>query len=134
MLAERIYAYRLIALVAKRSINNNQSEIIMTDQSANTQDNAIPKTRWPNNKWLRLVIDVVIRILIASVGVAVGFWLALISTMGPAIKPDVGDGQLDMWIRMSMLGGGAILALGITIWSVWSIYRLITQAINEDAP
>lgn len=101
----------------------------MTDKSTNTQDNARSKSRWPNNKWLRLVIDVVIRIVIASVGVAVGFWLALISTMGPAIKPDVGDGQLDMWIRMSMLGGGAILALGITIWSVWSIYRLIKQAV-----
>lgn len=101
----------------------------MTDKSANTQDNARSKRRWPNNKWLRLVIDVVIRIVIASVGVAVGFWLALISTMGPTIKPDVGDGQLDMWIRMSMLGGGAILALGVTIWSVWSIYRLIKQAV-----
>ena len=103
----------------------------MTDKFANTQDNAIPKSRWPNNKWLGLIINVIVRIVIASIGVAVGFWLALISTMGPTIKPEVGYGQLDMWIRVSMLGGGAILALGITIWSIWSIYRLIMQAVDK---
>ena len=52
---------------------------------------------------------IILRIVGAGLALLFGFWLLLASNIGPAYLPNIMDGALDFWIRMTFLG----LGLGI---------------------
>lgn len=72
---------------------------------------------------LEIIAKTLLNIVISALLLGFGFWLAFASTMGPAYQPEVMNGALDMWIRFTMLGIGAIIWLVTPIWFVWSSVR-----------
>ena len=43
------------------------------------------------------------------------------SNMGPAYLPHIMDGELDFWIRMTLLGVGLGIWISIALWLLWLI-------------
>lgn len=64
-----------------------------------------------SNQGLVRILKGLLRLTLVGIGLSVGFWLILGSSMGAAYLPEVWAGQLDFWIRMAMLviGGMTIV-------------------------
>lgn len=80
---------------------------------------------------LKVVGKLIIRIATAGLLLAFGFWLILASSIGPAYLPEVRNGALDIWIRLSMLGTGAVIWIATVIWFVWILFRYVHQLIKR---
>lgn len=74
---------------------------------------------------LAAIGKLLLNLVITSMLLGLGFWLAFASTMGPTYLPEVRNGALDMWIRFAMLGTGATIWLVTPIWFLYSIVRYI---------
>ena len=81
---------------------------------------------------LTVIGELVIRILVAVLALAFGFWLLLASNMGAAYLPDVCDGCLDFWIRITLLGLGFTLWIIAAAWLVWPILGYIYRYIRHN--
>ena len=76
---------------------------------------------------LRIFGKIILRIVGAGLAMLFGFWLLLVSNMGPAYLPHIMDGVLDFWIRIMFLG------LGVSIWlitALWIIRLVLRYAIT----
>lgn len=94
-----------------------------------------PKTHSAVNKQHNLLIfigKVFVRILVAVLALASGFWLIMASNMGPAYLTNVCNGCLDFWIRMTLLGLGVIVWIITAAWLVWPILRYIYRCIRRN--
>ncbi|MBO1530861.1 hypothetical protein J3492_06490 [Psychrobacter sp. F1192] len=72
---------------------------------------------------LNVVGKIAMRVLAIGLALISGFWLVMASNMGPAYLPEVGDGCLDMWIRMTFLAVGLLIWFLTAIWLIWSMFR-----------
>jgi len=93
------------------------------------------KTPSAVNKQHNLLIfigKVFVRILVAVLALASGFWLIMASNMGPAYLTNVCNGCLDFWIRMTLLGLGVIVWIITAAWLVWPILRYIYHCIRRN--
>lgn len=72
---------------------------------------------------LIFISKIIIRIIIAWLALAFGFWLILASNMGPAYLPEVMNGALDIWIRFTMIGVAALIWIATPVWFFWSSAR-----------
>lgn len=75
---------------------------------------------------------VMIRILVAVLALAFGFWLILASNMGAAYLTNVCDGCFDFWMRMMLLGLGVTLWIIAASWLVWPILGYIYRYIRRN--
>lgn len=89
----------------------------MTKQAKKT---AIYRLKYPV---LAVIGKLLLNLIIISMLLGLGFWLAFASTMGPTYLPEVMDGALDMWIRFAMLGIGAIIWIVTPVWFLYSSVR-----------
>ena len=84
------------------------------------------QTRMDYQKY-RFILDilskVILNLLSAGLLLGFGFWLLMASNMGPAYLPNIMDGGLDMSIRVTLLGLGALVWLLTPIWFFWSTIR-----------
>ena len=95
------------------------------------QPNSLPTI----NKQHALLISigkVFVRILVAVLALASGFWLVMASNMGPAYLTNVCNGCLDFWIRMKLLGLGFIVWIITVAWLFWPILRYIYRCIRGN--
>ena len=88
---------------------------------------------------LDVIGKLLLNVAIAGSLLGIGFLLLLLSNIGPAYWPSIMDGELDMWLRLTMLGIGAIIWLVTPIWLIWSngvysyrVYKRI-KSINTSA-
>ncbi len=81
---------------------------------------------------LIFIAKIVIRILVVGLILAFGFWLVIASNMGSAYLPDVCNGCLDFWIRMTLLGFDFIIWITAVPWLVWPILRYIYRCIRRN--
>lgn len=70
---------------------------------------------------LERLIRIILRIISAGLGLIFGLWLIMASNMGPAYFPHMMDGELDFWIRISLLGVGLGIWISIAVWLAWLI-------------
>ncbi len=94
-----------------------------------------PKTHPTVNKLHTLLIfigKVFVRILVAVLALASGFWLIMASNMGPAYLTNVCNGCLDFWIRMTLLGLGLLIWVITLVWTMWMILRYIYRCIRRN--
>ena len=68
---------------------------------------------------LKNIGKILIRIIGAGLALIVGLWLIMASNMGPAYLPHIMNGDLDFWIRMTLLGVGVWIS--IAVWLLWLI-------------
>lgn len=104
---------------------------IETDYSMDNK----PKTHPAVNKQHALLIfigKVFVRILVAVLALAFGFWLVMASNMGLAYLTNVCNGCLDFWIRMTLLGLGFIVWIITAAWLFWPILRYIYRCIRRN--
>ena len=78
-------------------------------------------TDYKKQPLLKRIINVVAKAVIAGLLLVFGFWLLIMSNMGPAYLPNVCNGCLDMWIRMTLLVIGLSLWILTAIWCVWHV-------------
>ena len=82
------------------------------------------------------ILKILLRLTVVLVGLIIGFWLVIISSMGPAYLLNVGSGQLDGWIRGAMLVGGGIIVLLSLAYLLWplgkKVWRLEWLAKEAD--
>ena len=69
------------------------------------------------------------RMLVAAMLVLLGFYLMLISTMGPAFT-DLRGGEVDFWIRIGMLGLGIGIISAALAWWIWPLIKFIVNFIK----
>lgn len=81
---------------------------------------------------LKRIGKIMVSALFVGLVLAFGFWLLVISNMGPAYLPNVCNGCLDMWIRMTSLVMGLSLWILTAVWSVWHIVRYSYQLIKRS--
>ena len=82
----------------------------------------------------KLAVKVIIRFISAGLAIVFGFWLFLASTMGPSYLPNMCNGCLDFWIRMTMVGVGAVIWIATAIWLMWLAwltFRYIWRVIKR---
>lgn len=94
-----------------------------------------PKTHSAVNKQhtlLRFIGKVFVRILVAVLALASGFWLIMASNMGPAYLTNVCNGCLDFWIRMTLLGFGLLIWVITPVWTMWTILRYIYRCLRRN--
>ena len=89
-------------------------------------------THHKQHSLLSVVGKITIQIIAAVLTLMFGFWLIIASNMGPAYLPQIMDGALDFWIRMALLGLGAILCMITAIWLLGSILRSIYHCITPN--
>ena len=70
---------------------------------------------------LKNIGKILIRIIGAGLALIVGLWLIMASNMGPAYLPYIMNGDLDFWIRMTLLGVGLGIWISIAVWLLWLI-------------
>lgn len=70
---------------------------------------------------LKNIGKIILRIISAGLALIFGFWLIMASNMGPAYLPHIMDGELDFWIRMTLLGVGLGIWISIAVWLLWLI-------------
>ena len=80
---------------------------------------------------LKMIGKIVRRIIYTGIIVAFGFWLLIMSNMGPAYLLNVCNGCLDIWIRMTLLGAGISLWVLVVMWFVWHLLRSIYDLIKR---
>ena len=70
---------------------------------------------------LKNIGKILIRIIGAGLALIVGLWLIMASNMGPAYFLHIMNGDLDFWIRMTLLGVGLGVWISIAVWLLWLI-------------
>ena len=80
---------------------------------------------------LKRIGKIMVSALFVGLVLAFGFWLLAISNMGPAYLPNVCNGCLDMWIRMTLLVMGLSLWILTAVWCVWHIVRYSYHLIKR---
>lgn len=70
---------------------------------------------------LKNIGKIILRIIGAGLALIVGLWLIMASNMGPAYLPHIMNGDLDFWIRMTLLGVGLGIWISIAVWLLWLI-------------
>ena len=83
------------------------------------------------NRWVVLVVNSIARLAIAIFCIMAGFLLAFLASMGPTIAPEVGDGGLDMLIRLGAISVGFTICIAALFWLVWPICRYIWQELKS---
>lgn len=73
----------------------------------------------------------IVKFIAAAILIAIGFYLMLISTMGPEFTI-LWQGKVDFLIRMALLVSGFTLILGALVWLIWSLLKLIINRINNQ--
>lgn len=74
---------------------------------------------------LKMIGKIILRTIYTGMIVALGFWLLMMSNMGPAYLPNVCNGCLDMWIRMTLLIAGISLWILVIMWCIWHLLRIV---------
>lgn len=88
-----------------------------------------------NDKWrdlLESLIRITLRIIGAGVGLIFGLWLIMASNMGPAYLPHIMDGELDFWIRITLLGLGLGIWISIAVWLAWFILCCFYELVRPN--
>ncbi|WP_133104704.1 hypothetical protein [Psychrobacter sp. 201] len=70
---------------------------------------------------LKNIGKIILRIIGAGLALIVGLWLIMASNMGPAYLPHIMNGDLDFWIRMTLLAVGLGIWISIAVWLLWLI-------------
>ena len=70
---------------------------------------------------LKNIGKIILRIIGAGLALIVGLWLIMASNMGPAYLHHIMNGDLDFWIRMTLLGVGLGIWISIAVWLLWLI-------------
>lgn len=70
---------------------------------------------------LKNIVKIILRIISANPAPIIGLWLIMASNMGPAYLPHIMNGDLDFWIRMTLLGVGLGVWISIAVWLLWLI-------------
>lgn len=70
---------------------------------------------------LKNIGKIILRIIGAGLALIIGLWLIMASNMGPAYLPHIMNGDLDFWIRMTLLGVGLGVWISIAVWLLWLI-------------
>ncbi|WP_230657261.1 hypothetical protein [Psychrobacter sp. I-STPA10] len=81
---------------------------------------------------LPIIVKVIGRIVISVLIAAFGFCLAFMSTVGPTIAPEVWAGDLDMLIRLSVLGLGFLTMIAAVIWLVFPMLKWVFTMFKEQ--
>lgn len=81
---------------------------------------------------LKNLIRITLRVIGAGVGLIFGLWLIMASNMGPAYLPHIMDGELDFWIRMTLLGLGLGVWISIAVWLAWLILCYFYDLVRPD--
>ena len=89
-------------------------------------------TDYKKQPLLKRIINIMAKAIIAGLLLVFGFWLLIMSNMGPAYLPNMCNGCLDMWIRMTLLVIGLSLWILTAIWCVWHIVRCSYQLIKRS--
>ena len=71
----------------------------------------------------------IVKFIAAASLIAIGFYLMLISTMGPEFTA-LWEGQADFLIRMAMLVSGFTMILVALVWLIWSLLKLVVDKLN----
>ena len=80
-------------------------------------------TDYKKQPLLKRIINVVAKAVIAGLLLVFGFWLLIMSNMGPTYLPNMCNSCLDTWIRMTLLVVGLSLWVLTAVWCVWRIVR-----------
>lgn len=67
----------------------------------------------------KLAAKIIIRFISAGLAIAFGFWLFLASTLRQSYLPNMCNGCLDFWIRLTMVGIGAVIWTATAFWFGW---------------
>ena len=81
----------------------------------------ITSNQYKGRSLLKSMGRILSRVMGAGLGMLFGFWLVMVSNMGPAYLPYIMDGALDFWIRITFLGIGLGIWISITVWLLWLI-------------
>lgn len=88
--------------------------------------------RQKQDTWIDTTLRISVRFIILGFILAFGFVSIMASNMGPAYLPDVCNGCLDLWIRMTLLGLGLLIWVITPVWSIWLILRYIYRCIRRN--
>ena len=78
-----------------------------------------------------LALKAILRMLLAGLLAFVGLYLILMSSMGPAIAPEVWGGRWDIIIRISELVLGTSLVLWAAGWLVYPVVKKLYQVFMK---
>ena len=81
---------------------------------------------------LSIIVRAIGRIIISVLVAAFGFYLAFMSTVGPTIAPEVWDGDLDMLIRLSVLGLGFLTMIAAIIWLIFPLLQCVLRVFKQQ--
>ncbi|WP_227429241.1 hypothetical protein [Psychrobacter sp. I-STPA6b] len=81
---------------------------------------------------LSIIVRAIGRIIISVLIATFGFYLAFMSTVGPTIAPEVWDGDLDMLIRLSVLGLGFLTMIGAVVWLIFPVAKRVFAMLNKS--
>ena len=81
---------------------------------------------------MKVFIRIILRVIGAGVGLILGLWLVMASNMVPAYLPQVMDGALDFWIRISLLGVGLGIWISTVVWLLWLIVCYFYDLVRPD--
>ncbi|WP_296402959.1 hypothetical protein [Psychrobacter sp.] len=70
------------------------------------------------------------RLVSASVLIAIGFYLMMISTMGPELT-SMGEGRVDYLIRLAMVLIGLTAIMYSLLWLTWPLLKLIANRFKK---
>ncbi len=70
---------------------------------------------------LKVIGKIALIVVCTGVILAFGFWLLMMSNMGPAYLSNVCNGCLDIWIRMTLLMVGMGLWVVTGVWYLWHV-------------
>ncbi|MEC9444884.1 MAG: hypothetical protein VX408_07445 [Pseudomonadota bacterium] len=86
-------------------------------------------------KWrasLKMIGKIAFIVICTGVILALGFWLLMMSNMGPAYLPNICNGCLDIWVRMMLLVVGISLWVLVAAWIIWHILLYLYHLIKHN--
>ena len=81
---------------------------------------------------LSILLKAIGRIAISILIAVFGFYLAFMSTVGPTIAPEVWGGDLDMLIRLSVLGLGFLTIIAAVIWLIFPLLQCVLRVFKQQ--
>lgn len=90
-----------------------------------------PHTQYQGRSLLKSIGRVIIRIVGAGLVPSFGFWLMLASNMGPAYLPQIMNGTLDSWFRITLLGTGLGIWIITAAWLIWLILHYFYHLVRR---
>ena len=80
---------------------------------------------------LDMLGKILLNLAIAGMLLGFGFILFVFSNIGPAYLPNIMNGELDRYIRFTMLAFGAIIWLITPIWLLYSSIRYVYKTYKR---